>query len=107
MVSYCPVSSAVVVAEVAQASFRSRATSAPASACWSASTTSGANVSTARRTPGTIDSANGIRKSSQKNRNAVAARSPRQRTRRSDSGSPVNSSSTANTDFPPGSTPAR
>jgi hypothetical protein len=53
--------SAEVVAEVAHGSPVRSATSAPANACWSATTTSGRNVSTAARTPGAIASASGSR----------------------------------------------
>ena len=107
MVSYWSPSSAVVVAEVAQVMPSSRATRAPAMACWSTSITSGANSSTAARTPGTIECASGIRKSSQKKRNAVAERSPRQRSSREASGSPGNSASIPKTRRPGGSTPPR
>lgn len=64
-------SSAEVVAEVTQTRPRDSATSAPATACWSQTTTSGSYASIAARTPGAIASASGTRKLSQRNWNAA------------------------------------
>ncbi len=64
-------SSADVVAEVTHGSPSSSATSPPATACWSATTTSGANSATAARTPGAIARASGSRKSCHRKRNAA------------------------------------
>lgn len=73
------VSSADVLADVTQGTPSRRATSGPARACWSATTTSGPKVRTARSTPGTIARASGTSASSHRNRSAPTPRRFRQR----------------------------
>ena len=68
------VSSADVVADVAQGRSSASATAVPASACWSTTSASGANASTAARTPGTMHSARGTRNSPTRCLTAAAPR---------------------------------
>ncbi len=73
------VSSADVLADVAHGAPSRRATSGPARACWSATSTSGPKARTARVTPGTMARASGTRASSHRNRSAPTPRRSRQR----------------------------
>ena len=63
-----------MLAEVAHTAPARRAAMAPATACWSATTTSGAKAETASATPGSIASASGMTKLSQKNSSAGGPR---------------------------------
>jgi len=68
-----------VVANVAHGRPRRRATSPPATACWSTTITVGENSVTATSSAGSIERASGIRKSSHRSLSAAAPRTARAR----------------------------